>query len=197
MIIMIIMMNDLPKDMLKLSTIQDMDNYTTEDCKKYKEAINKRVLDLKSSNIMKFLISCCDDENLTKEVSKHASRNKGLIERFDYFYITGSMMIFLVGKYEICICGNICNILIDHESVYNEGYQDLYTPCTTGELGCVECKMALIEHLNDKLAPVRVKRAELQAHPDTVRDILHRGADRARVRAAETMAQVRKAMHLA
>lgn len=83
------------------------------------------------------------------------------------------------------------------QKVYNEGYQDLYTPCTTGELGCVECKMALIEHLNDKLAPVRVKRAELQAHPDTVRDILHRGADRARVRAAETMAQVRKAMHLA
>ena len=122
---MIIMMNDLPKDMLKLSTIQDMDNYTMEDCKKYKEAINKRVLDLKSSNIMKFLISCCDDENLTKEVSKHASRNKGLIERFDYFYITGSMMIFLVGKYEICICGNICNILIDHESVYNEGYHKM------------------------------------------------------------------------
>ncbi len=83
------------------------------------------------------------------------------------------------------------------QKIYNADYEELYAPCTTGELGCVQCKSKLIESLNDKLAPVRARRAELEAHPDTVYDILHQGADTARKRAVKTMALVRQAMHLA
>ena len=83
------------------------------------------------------------------------------------------------------------------QKIYNADYEELYTPCTTGELGCVQCKSKLIESLNDKLAPVRARRAELEAHPDTVYDILRQGADTARERAVKTMALVRQAMHLA
>ena len=67
-------------------------------------------------------------------------------------------------------------------------------PQKTGESAYTK---TLIERLNDKLAPVRARRADLASHPDTVRDVLHQGADQARVRARETMGQVRAAMHLA
>lgn len=83
------------------------------------------------------------------------------------------------------------------QKVYNDDYQGLKAPCESGELGCVECKKVLINHLNEKLAPVRARRAELEARPDYVRDVLHQGADYARIRAVETMEQVRGAMHLA
>jgi len=83
------------------------------------------------------------------------------------------------------------------QKVYNENHQDLYTPCTTGELGCVECKGILGKNLNEKLGPVRARRADLAAHPGKVKDVLHQGADQARRRASETMKQVRQAMHLA
>jgi len=82
------------------------------------------------------------------------------------------------------------------QKVYNDNHQELYTPCTTGELGCVDCKKHLIEHLNAKLAPIRAKRAELAARRETVREILSHGAERARKRAAATMVEVRRAMHL-
>jgi len=68
--------------------------------------------------------------------------------------------------------------------------------CRTGELGCVDCKKMLTEHLNAALAPIREKRAEWAARPDDVWDVLKDGADRARRRAQETMARVRAAMNL-
>lgn len=83
------------------------------------------------------------------------------------------------------------------QKVYNENHQNLYAPCTTGELGCVECKGILGKNLNEKLAPVRAKRADLAARPAVVEDALRQGADQARQRASETMTQVRQAMHLA
>jgi tryptophanyl-tRNA synthetase len=82
------------------------------------------------------------------------------------------------------------------QKIYNEDHQKLYTPCTTGELGCVECKQHLIEHMNAKLAPIRARRAELEARSATVKDILRDGAERARTRAVATMKMVRRAMHL-
>jgi tryptophanyl-tRNA synthetase len=82
------------------------------------------------------------------------------------------------------------------QQVYNANHRELYTPCTTGELGCVQCKQVLIENLNEKLAPVRAKRAELESHPDTVHEVLRQGASQARQRASATMNEVRSAMHL-
>jgi tryptophanyl-tRNA synthetase len=82
------------------------------------------------------------------------------------------------------------------QKVYNPDHQALFRPCSTGELGCVDCKKVLIERLNEALADLRSRRAELIAHPDQVRDILRQGAERARRRAGETMVLVREAMHL-
>ncbi len=89
----------------------------------------------------------------------------------------------------------ICPVYALHK-VYNVNYEEVYTPCTTGELGCVDCKKKLTAALNEKLAPVREKRAELVKRPQDVYDILADGANRARKRAVETMQRVREAMHL-
>ncbi|NLG71084.1 MAG: tryptophan--tRNA ligase [Chloroflexi bacterium] len=65
-----------------------------------------------------------------------------------------------------------------------------------GRIGDVEVKRRLAEALNEYLAPIRQKRAELIAHPDDLRDILHEGTERARPLAEETLAEVMTRMGL-
>ncbi|MBD3217172.1 MAG: hypothetical protein GF310_02770 [candidate division Zixibacteria bacterium] len=57
-------------------------------------------------------------------------------------------------------------------------------------------KKHLAENINNALAPIREKAAELRSNPDTVWDILNEGANKARAKAEETMEMVRKAMRL-
>ena len=69
--------------------------------------------------------------------------------------------------------------------------------CRTGELGCVDCKTLLADHLIEKFAPYRERRAELEAQPDLADTVLAEGAARARPVAQATLAAVRSAMALA
>jgi tryptophanyl-tRNA synthetase len=68
--------------------------------------------------------------------------------------------------------------------------------CRTAGIGCIECKRALIGHLNESLAPLRRRRAELAADPGLVERILDEGSARARAEAGRTMEAVRGAMRL-
>lgn len=91
---------------------------------------------------------------------------------------------------------DICPVYALHQIYTNTGLDEIAAACKSGELGCVADKKALIENLNNALAPIRDKAAELKASPDTVWDILKAGADRARIRAQESMQLVREAMRL-
>jgi len=82
------------------------------------------------------------------------------------------------------------------QKIYNPEHQALVGPCKSGELGCVDCKMTLAERLNGTLAPLRERRAALDADRETVARALKIGAERARARATATMTEVRAAMHL-
>jgi len=64
--------------------------------------------------------------------------------------------------------------------------------CTTAGIGCVDCKKALAENIIVYLGPYRERRADLEANPDKVRDILARGGEQAREVASRTLAEVRK-----
>ena len=77
-----------------------------------------------------------------------------------------------------------------------EQQAELDSGCRTAGIGCIDCKKVLSRHLNDTLAPLRSRRAELASHPDRVRDILEEGNARAREAAAETMEAVRQAVRL-
>jgi len=89
----------------------------------------------------------------------------------------------------------ICPVYALHQ-IYNPEHQQIVEPCRTGKLGCVDCKMNLIKHINANLADLRKKRTEFISNPDAVWGILKKGANRARERASATMLEVRKAMKI-
>jgi tryptophanyl-tRNA synthetase len=68
--------------------------------------------------------------------------------------------------------------------------------CRTAGIGCLECKKIMIKHVIADLAPIRERRAELATRPEQIEDTLERGNAMAREVAAQTMSDVRDAMHL-
>lgn len=76
------------------------------------------------------------------------------------------------------------------------GQEVLHEDCEAGKIGCVECKMRLANFLNEKLAPIRERRRELEQNPAELDEILTAGAEKARKVAQGTMAEVRKLMNL-
>ena len=73
---------------------------------------------------------------------------------------------------------------------------DLKARYRAGKVGDVEVKRKLIAALELTLDPMRQRRAELLAKPDTIRDVIADGSRRARLVAQETMARVREAMKI-
>jgi len=90
----------------------------------------------------------------------------------------------------------ICPIFALHRKFSPDDVDRIDRTCRTGELGCVDCKTILADHLVETFAPFRARRAELAATPGVVHDVLAAGAERVRPIAQETIATVREAMHL-
>ena len=65
-----------------------------------------------------------------------------------------------------------------------------------GDGGAGALKKLVTESVNDMLAPIRARRAELEADPGYVRGVLRRGIERATERAEATLAEVREAMNM-
>jgi tryptophanyl-tRNA synthetase len=80
-----------------------------------------------------------------------------------------------------------CGIYAMHELVSPPAQiAEVATGCRTAGMGCLDCKAVLHENINTVLTPIRVRRAELAAEADLVRDVLRDGAARARTTVAET-----------
>ena len=77
-----------------------------------------------------------------------------------------------------------------------EHYEGITTGCRTAGIGCRDCKKLLASQINEKFAPAREKRAELEANPSLWKDVLHAGNAKARARAAENMAKIREKLKL-
>jgi tryptophanyl-tRNA synthetase len=92
---------------------------------------------------------------------------------------------------------SICNVFTFHQ---------LYSPadlvarvekdCRSAQIGCVECKQKMAEHLVAYLAPIREKIAYYKTHVDQVEQIMAEGSDNARQVAAQTLAEVRDAVRI-
>jgi tryptophanyl-tRNA synthetase len=89
----------------------------------------------------------------------------------------------------------ICPVYGLHQ-IYNPDSEDIRAGCSSGALGCVDCKMKLAGLLNSSLGPLRKRRKELVNNRKYVINILDSGAEEARKRAGETMNEVRGAMHI-
>jgi tryptophanyl-tRNA synthetase len=90
----------------------------------------------------------------------------------------------------------VCNVFTLHQTFSPGEVPMIDRECRTAGIGCVDCKKILAKNLNSYLAPFRQKRSELARNPDEVWDVLHDGADRARVIANETLGDVRDAVGL-
>ncbi len=80
--------------------------------------------------------------------------------------------------------------------LYLEGepLDDIRKGCESGERMCYYCKEELADEINDELRPIRAKRAELMKDKDKLHRILEDGAQKARVVAADVLAECRKAI---
>ncbi len=88
----------------------------------------------------------------------------------------------------------VCLVFTYHQKYNPTETAEIDAGCRSGALGCVDCKKRACAKITDALTPFREKRAYFDAHPGEVEEILKDGEARARVRAAETMADVRTAM---
>lgn len=89
-----------------------------------------------------------------------------------------------------------CRIYTYHKK-FNPGETDeVYAGCTSGKLGCFDCKMNISQKIINFFNPVQEKRKELEKDRDRILDILTDGEKRAKRTAEETMNEVHTAMKL-
>jgi len=90
----------------------------------------------------------------------------------------------------------VCNVYSLHK-YFNPGeLPRIADACRAAQIGCVDCKKMLAEGINKALGPFRERRAELEAKPRYVREVLADGARRARVLARVTLDEVKHKMGL-
>jgi tryptophanyl-tRNA synthetase len=91
---------------------------------------------------------------------------------------------------------DVCNVFTLH-GFFSPGQVDqIEVDCRSAAIGCVECKKLFARNLSDYFAPFRERRAELEANPQHVWDVLDDGARRAREIADEVLGDVKAAVGL-
>ncbi len=68
--------------------------------------------------------------------------------------------------------------------------------CATAGIGCIECKQPVIDAVLKELAPIQERARAYMEDPDTVKNIIADGCEKARDLARETMRDVRESMGL-
>lgn len=90
-----------------------------------------------------------------------------------------------------------CNVFTFHELYTDkEKVQEIDTACRNATIGCVECKQTMAASLNVALEPIREKRRELEASPETIDAIIEAGNRKARKIARGTMEEVREVVKI-
>ncbi len=89
----------------------------------------------------------------------------------------------------------ICPIFALHRKFSPADVDRIEATCRTGELGCVDCKTLLADHLIEYFRGYRERRAELETRSGLAGTVLAAGAERVRPIARATLDAVRAAMH--
>jgi tryptophanyl-tRNA synthetase len=93
------------------------------------------------------------------------------------------------GDPDKCPVGDLHKVFSTEETLAK-----VYEGCRTAGIGCLECKGWAADSIVRELTPIQERRAQFTE--TRARELLHEGAERARRRAAQTMAEVNRAMHL-
>jgi len=89
-----------------------------------------------------------------------------------------------------------CNVYSYYSLFKKEYAKEVYDYCAHARVGCTECKRNIGGVISDYLADARREREGLLRDKDKIYSILAEGAKKAQKAAAETMAEVRKAVGL-
>jgi tryptophanyl-tRNA synthetase len=90
----------------------------------------------------------------------------------------------------------ICNVFSLHHFFNPERTGGIDNECRAAGIGCVDCKKLLAEGINSELQPFREKRIALASQKDLIADVITDGARKAKVIAADTIAEVKYNMGL-
>ncbi len=92
----------------------------------------------------------------------------------------------------------LCEVAFKYYQAFalEETVKEVECECCQGKRGCVDCKRQLGNIVNEKFAPIRAKRKELQKEPDKVYDIINEGSKKASIEAEKIMKQVRDAINI-
>jgi len=93
------------------------------------------------------------------------------------------------GDPDKCPVGDLHKVFSSSETLAK-----VYDGCRTAGIGCIECKTWAADALVQILNPIQERRAQY-SEADAA-DLLKDGSNRARVRAEQTMAEVRAAMQM-
>lgn len=90
----------------------------------------------------------------------------------------------------------VCTVFAFHRLFNRDQVDEVAESCRRGEIGCVPCKKKMTDVLTSFLTPYWERRTKLEKDPDFVWDVLKEGSQKARLKAQETMTEVREAMGL-
>jgi tryptophanyl-tRNA synthetase len=91
----------------------------------------------------------------------------------------------------------ICPIFALHKVFSQDILEWTDENCRSGALGCVQCKQNLADRVVEYYRPFRERRAELEARPGLVQQVLEDGAAKVRPVVEDTMKAIRSAMSFA
>ena len=90
----------------------------------------------------------------------------------------------------------ICNIYKLQQNFSPAAVEEIAEGCRTASRGCVECKKQLGNAINEFLAPLRARRAEIAKDQPYIDQVIKEGAEKARALAKVTMIEVKQRMGL-
>lgn len=90
----------------------------------------------------------------------------------------------------------VCSVFAYHKLFSQGEVEEVEHNCRNGEIGCVDCKKKLAANIAKFMSPIYERRQEWLKHTDDIMDIIKKGNERATAVAANTMAEVRKAMNI-
>lgn len=91
----------------------------------------------------------------------------------------------------------VCNIFKFHELLSTDDQvSEIINGCKTAEIGCVDCKKIVIDHVNAILAPINERREEILAKQgmDYIDEVIHQGGLTARAVIAPHVAEAKEKM---
>ena len=91
---------------------------------------------------------------------------------------------------------DICLVFTYHNKFNINEVEEVRKGCSSGTLGCFDCKMNISKKISDFFAPIREKRQELEKDKNKILEILKQGEKSAGEIAERTMSEVREAMLL-